>query len=100
MKRFIQLLSKFGKPVGAWVGVYVAPLTQEIARSMGIGAKNNSSKSSTRITSTRARNTEQRHNNKSRRKRDIKTTRPEKSNRGQHRQGRDRARDNKMGKDS
>jgi serine protease Do len=39
VKRFIQLLSKFGKPVGAWIGVYVAPLTQEIARSMGIEAK-------------------------------------------------------------
>jgi len=39
VKRFIQLLSKFGKPVRAWIGVYVAPLTQEIARSMGIGAK-------------------------------------------------------------
>ncbi|MEM0473006.1 MAG: trypsin-like peptidase domain-containing protein, partial [Sulfolobales archaeon] len=35
-KRFITLISKYGRPVRAWIGVFVAPLTPEIARMMGL----------------------------------------------------------------
>ncbi len=34
-KRFIELISKYGRPIRAWIGVFVAPLTPEMARMMG-----------------------------------------------------------------
>ncbi|MEM4672592.1 MAG: trypsin-like peptidase domain-containing protein [Sulfolobales archaeon] len=39
VKRFIHMISKYGRPVRAWIGVYVAPLTQEIAKALGVGVK-------------------------------------------------------------
>ncbi|MEZ0290763.1 MAG: trypsin-like peptidase domain-containing protein [Sulfolobales archaeon] len=39
VKRFIHMISKYGRPVRAWIGVYVAQLTREIARAMGVDIK-------------------------------------------------------------
>lgn len=39
VKRFIHLISRFGRPVRAWIGVYVSPLTPETARSLGLGVR-------------------------------------------------------------
>lgn len=36
VKRFIALISKYGRPIRAWIGVFVAPLTPEIAKMMGL----------------------------------------------------------------
>ncbi len=35
VKRFIAMVEKYGKPLRAWIGVYVAPLTAEIASMLG-----------------------------------------------------------------
>jgi S1-C subfamily serine protease len=32
VKRFITILSRYGKPIRAWIGVFVAPLTPQLAR--------------------------------------------------------------------
>lgn len=32
VKRFLEMISKYGRPIVAWIGVYVAPITQEQAR--------------------------------------------------------------------
>lgn len=39
VKRFIHMISVFGRPVRAWIGVYVAQLTPEMAKSIGIDTK-------------------------------------------------------------
>ena len=39
VKRFITLISRYGRPVRAWIGVFVAPLTPELARMMGIAER-------------------------------------------------------------
>ncbi len=31
-KRFLEMISRYGRPIVAWIGVYVSPLTQEQAR--------------------------------------------------------------------
>jgi len=36
VKRFIAIISKYGRPIRAWIGVFVAPLTPELARMMGL----------------------------------------------------------------
>jgi len=36
VKRFIAIISKYGRPIRAWIGVFVAPLTPELARLMGL----------------------------------------------------------------
>jgi len=36
VKRFIVMLEKYGRPLRAWIGVYVAPLTRDIASMLGI----------------------------------------------------------------
>lgn len=32
VKRFLEMLSRYGRPIVAWIGVYVAPVSQEQAR--------------------------------------------------------------------
>lgn len=32
VKRFLEMISRYGRPIVAWIGVYVAPITQEQAR--------------------------------------------------------------------
>lgn len=39
VKRFLHMLAKYGRPVRAWIGVFVSPLTPEVAHSLGIGAR-------------------------------------------------------------
>lgn len=39
VKRFIHLISRFGRPVRAWIGVYVSALTPETAKSLGLEIK-------------------------------------------------------------
>uniref|UniRef100_A0A7C2ZNI9 Trypsin-like serine protease n=1 Tax=Ignisphaera aggregans TaxID=334771 RepID=A0A7C2ZNI9_9CREN len=36
VKRFLDMLAKFGRPVSAWIGVYVAPITKHIAKMYGL----------------------------------------------------------------
>ncbi|MEM1939584.1 MAG: trypsin-like peptidase domain-containing protein [Acidilobaceae archaeon] len=36
VKRFIAMIEKYGKPFRAWIGVYAAPLTRDLASIMGI----------------------------------------------------------------
>jgi S1-C subfamily serine protease len=35
-KRFIEMFKRFGRPVRAWIGVYVAQVTPQIAHTMGL----------------------------------------------------------------
>jgi len=35
-KRFMEMFKRFGRPVIAWIGVYVAPVTPQIAYTMGL----------------------------------------------------------------
>jgi S1-C subfamily serine protease len=39
VKRFVHIISVFGRPVRAWIGVYVAQLTPEMAKSMRLNIK-------------------------------------------------------------
>ncbi|MCC6061411.1 MAG: trypsin-like peptidase domain-containing protein [Desulfurococcales archaeon] len=39
VKRFIHLISRFGRPVRAWIGVYVSALTPETAKGLGLEIK-------------------------------------------------------------
>jgi serine protease Do len=36
VKRFIAMIERYGRPLRAWIGVYVAPLTAEIASMLGV----------------------------------------------------------------
>lgn len=36
VKKFIEMIKKYGHPIRAWLGVYVAPLTKEIASLYGL----------------------------------------------------------------
>jgi len=36
VKRFIEMTEKYGKPLNAWIGVYVAPVTAELAKAYGL----------------------------------------------------------------
>ncbi|MCS7106709.1 MAG: trypsin-like peptidase domain-containing protein [Acidilobaceae archaeon] len=39
VRRFILMLQRFGRPVRAWIGVYVAALTPELSSSLGVPVK-------------------------------------------------------------
>ncbi len=39
VKRFMAMVERYGRPLRAWIGVYVAPLTAEIASMLGVDAK-------------------------------------------------------------
>ena len=39
VKRFIELVKKFGKPIRAWIGVYTTPITSQIASYYGLPTK-------------------------------------------------------------
>ncbi|MCC6044090.1 MAG: trypsin-like peptidase domain-containing protein [Desulfurococcaceae archaeon] len=39
VRRFIAMIEKYGRPLRAWIGVYVAPLTAEIASMLGVAVK-------------------------------------------------------------
>ena len=36
VKRFLEMIRMYGRPVIAWIGVYVAPITRELARVYGL----------------------------------------------------------------
>ncbi|MCX8195676.1 MAG: trypsin-like peptidase domain-containing protein [Acidilobaceae archaeon] len=39
VRRFILMLQRFGRPIRAWIGVYVAALTPELSSSLGVNVK-------------------------------------------------------------
>lgn len=39
VKRFMAMIERYGRPFRAWIGVYVAPLTAEIASMLGVNVK-------------------------------------------------------------
>lgn len=36
VKRFLEMIARFGKPVIAWIGVYVAPIAKQTAKAYGL----------------------------------------------------------------
>lgn len=39
VKRFIAMIERYGRPLRAWIGVYVAPLTTDIASMLGVDVR-------------------------------------------------------------